>query len=131
MLMRVVAVEKIRFDLQNPVEAEGVPLKNLIERNSASLGFVNGVVGFIERTRFLIARSSSGVARSVLLMMTMSAKAICSCASGAVSSWALGVDHGHDRVELRASAHVFIDEECLSHRRGIRKAGRLPRSPNK
>lgn len=86
MFVGVVTIEKIRLDFENPAEAEGVALQNHIERDSATLSLMDDCVGFIARMRLFTARSSSRLTRSVLLTMTISAKAICSCASCSVSS---------------------------------------------
>jgi len=118
MLVRVVALEKIRLDFQDPIEAERVALQNLIERNSASLGFVNDRRR-IHRTNPLLDRHNlfrryetglvdyDNVGEGGLRLMR----------GLELADETLGVDHGHDRVEPGASARVLIDEECLSHRR--------------
>src|SRR5580704_1530262 len=128
MLMRVVAVEEIGLHLQDTIETEGAAFKNLIKLDSASLGFMDER-GRIHRADSTLYRQQLFPAHEIGLVEdnNVGEGDLLLRLGGAVelTDEMLGVDHGHDRVELGVPAHVFVDEEGLRHRRRIGETGRL------
>jgi hypothetical protein len=124
----VLALEKIGFHLEDPVEAECVALQNLIKFNSASLSFVNNrgrihcAYSAFDRQKFTRAHEISLVNNDNVREGDLFLRLL---GGSELADEMFGVDHSHDRIELRASAYVFVDKERMRHRRGIRKAGRF------
>src|SRR5262245_11827098 len=127
--VRVMAVaQKLRLDLQDAVEIEGVAPEHLRQRNAAALGSMQLGVGIDAADARLHLAELVGRHQVGLVDENDVGEGDLVLGLGRILEPILqpfGIGHCHDGVELGLAADVLVHEERLRHRRGIGEPGGL------
>ena len=126
MIVTAAGVEKLRFEIQNAVEIEGIAMQNLGERHRTALGAMKPRIG-INGTDARLDFAQIGVAHQVGLVEQDNVReGDLVLGLGRVAQPVLEparIRHRDHRIELRLLADFRIDEERLCHRSRVGKPG--------
>ena len=121
----LVGVQKLRLDIEDAVEIEGVAAQNLIERDLRPLGAMQLGVG-IDAADAGLDLAQLGIGDQIgLVEQDHVGKGDLVLGLGRILETVLepfGVGHRDHRVEPGLAADILVDEEGLRHRRGVGEA---------